>query len=223
MQDNNSKWEFDAPKFWDLSGLLQKKLPSDSWFNEHTVSGPSFPVISHTKKKRLIHPEASHSLSFKYQSGAKRQKTNNDVFSRLSATATVSSAIKTNNHRATHDVRIKKHSATQKTALVGNPLRESPLISSSTKPSKNLHEAEPKEVQTSTLSKKQSLVFSSKDTPQTPPEQIRSLSYEPDTPPPPSPEKSKKNTNFKLLHRKHMRIVNDLRNRIKRSTTNVEQ
>ncbi|ORE02578.1 hypothetical protein BCV72DRAFT_309013 [Rhizopus microsporus var. microsporus] len=41
--DDDSIWEFDAPKFWDFTGETKQELPSDSWFSERTVSGPSYP------------------------------------------------------------------------------------------------------------------------------------------------------------------------------------
>ncbi|CEI87879.1 hypothetical protein G6F70_002425 [Rhizopus microsporus] len=41
--DDDSIWEFDAPKFWNFTGETEQELPSDSWFSEKTVSGPSYP------------------------------------------------------------------------------------------------------------------------------------------------------------------------------------
>ncbi|CEG67716.1 hypothetical protein RMATCC62417_04108 [Rhizopus microsporus] len=41
--DDDSIWEFDAPKFWNFTEETEQELPSDSWFSEKTVSGPSYP------------------------------------------------------------------------------------------------------------------------------------------------------------------------------------
>lgn len=34
MDDNESKWEFVAPKFWDFTNRLPQELPPDSWFSK---------------------------------------------------------------------------------------------------------------------------------------------------------------------------------------------
>jgi hypothetical protein len=31
--EDDSKWNFDAPHFWDLTGQTQQERPNDGWFS----------------------------------------------------------------------------------------------------------------------------------------------------------------------------------------------
>lgn len=274
MDDNESKWEFVAPKFWDFTNRLPQELPPDSWFSklkqtklcflsqlkkyllgERTISGPSFPVhsppFSRLKKRRPTQSEPSESSATK-KIPTKKQRLNDDVFSRLSSTTTVSSASKSTLFKSTRDqpvmnraknllnMQANKRSNASKNPLLlskepqATTLRDNrPLIHPLPKPSQTdstLHEP---------IQSKSASSSASHYIPKTPPEQIRTSWFAPYTPPPPSPEPP--NTNsvsgssksllenslesnskdvksyFGALHVKHKQIIDDLRERIKKS------
>ncbi|KAG1143128.1 hypothetical protein G6F37_007079 [Rhizopus arrhizus] len=257
MDDNESKWEFVAPKFWDFTNRLPQELPPDSWFSERTISGPSFPVhsppFSRLKKRRPTQSEPSESSATK-KIPTKKQRLNDDVFSRLSSTTTVSSASKSTLFKSTRDqpvmnraknllnMQANKRSNASKNPLLlskepqATTLRDNrPLIHPLPKPSQTdstLHEP---------IQNKSASSSASHYIPKTPPEQIRTSWFAPYTPPPPSPEPP--NTNivsgssksllenslesnskdgkslsyFGALHVKHKQIIDDLRERIKKS------
>ncbi|KAL9540031.1 hypothetical protein MBANPS3_009922 [Mucor bainieri] len=101
QQEDESRYEFQMPKFWDLTNSVPQKRPDESWFCPENVSGPSFPWL-HKKKRRGL--RAKHPLNKAveaYNQHAKApvpEKPANNVFDRLSTHSTISASKKIHPH-----------------------------------------------------------------------------------------------------------------------------
>lgn len=146
------------------------------------------------------------------------------MFSRLTNTKTVSSAIKSSTYKTAVDYQSKKLPSIQgnKQLSYTKSSHKPQAILANTKPSK-FHEDSSSKTNTRSLQDsvhvKQAYELSSSYTSRTPPEQIRTIRYEPDTPLP--PHEKKDNEYYRNLHKEHRRKVEYLRERIKRFTQNI--
>ncbi|KAI8643745.1 hypothetical protein BD408DRAFT_442414 [Parasitella parasitica] len=92
--DNDSKWEFDMPQFWDFTDSIPQKRPDERWFCQANISGPSFPE---RKKRRAlrVHKKPAAESQMAAEKPPVSEKPTSNVFDRLSRLSTISFANKT--------------------------------------------------------------------------------------------------------------------------------
>ncbi|KAI7875750.1 uncharacterized protein EV154DRAFT_526478 [Mucor mucedo] len=83
--DSDSKWNFEAPKFWDLSETTKQGRPNDSWFTKRNISAASFGTS--TRKRRALRV-----MSFDHKPNKPKpvRVPDETVFDRLARESTIS-------------------------------------------------------------------------------------------------------------------------------------
>ncbi|KAK4511722.1 tRNA-I(6)A37 thiotransferase enzyme MiaB [Mucor velutinosus] len=101
QRKDDSRYDFEMPKFWDFTNSIPQERPDESWFSPANVSGPSFPWL-HKKKRRALrvkHPLNKPAESHNQHAKAPvPKKPTSNVFDRLSTHSTISASKKMHPH-----------------------------------------------------------------------------------------------------------------------------
>lgn len=100
------EWEFQAPKFWDLSETIPQQRPSDSWFRPENVSNPSFEAPKKRRTLRIFKYSSTSAAKKKLQEPIQKRES---VFERLSRESTISFSRKTNQPLTPHQRQLEAH------------------------------------------------------------------------------------------------------------------
>ncbi|CEP11227.1 hypothetical protein [Parasitella parasitica] len=107
--ENDSKWEFDMPQFWDFTDSIPQTRPDERWFCQANISGPSFPE---RKKRRAlrVHKKPVAEPQTTAEKLPMPEKPRSNVFDRLSRLGTISFANKTQHSTTEKEKRpLKQH------------------------------------------------------------------------------------------------------------------
>lgn len=102
QQKDDSRYEFQMPKFWDFTNSIPQKRPDESWFCPENVSGPSFPGLRKKRRRplRVKHPlnKPAELHSQHAKAPVVPEKSTGNVFDRLSTHSTISASKKMHPH-----------------------------------------------------------------------------------------------------------------------------